>query len=238
MYGRALTVVAAALLMAAGALPQVKSYDVSGVIVNLSGKPSPKAEIARYFLLSDGKYTPYEPITADASGKFSGKIQPYQLPMTYIVLDAERNLGACVDFTEESVKKPMRIVLTPLAEVRYGVEIENGFKPSGMNMSIACPDTGTLVLLTYDRGAIRIPAGKYSLNFFSMELKMHQKPFAVRSGETVDLGTQRLELTPISKNIGKPALPIDFAEARGVNPEFKLSDLKGKWVLIEFWGYW
>ena len=54
----------------------------------------------------------------------------------------------------------------------------------------------------------------------------------------MDVGTNPLELTPISKNIGRPAMPLEFAEARGVPASFKLKDLKGKWVLMEFWGFW
>src|SRR5262249_30271968 len=31
---------------------------------------------------------------------------------------------------------------------------------------------------------------------------------------------------------------IELTDARGVGKDFKLQNLKGKWVLIDFWGWW
>ena len=37
---------------------------------------------------------------------------------------------------------------------------------------------------------------------------------------------------------GKPAPDLILEEARGLDADFKMSELKGKWVLLEFWGHW
>jgi hypothetical protein len=53
-----------------------------------------------------------------------------------------------------------------------------------------------------------------------------------------DLGTADMKATPIAKLKGKPFPEWEIADARGVKADVKLSDYKGKWVYIEFWGYW
>ena len=161
---------------------QTPSWDVSGTVVDEAGVPLPAAEIARYFLFSNGTFTAYEGIKADTQGKFAGKIQPYKLPMTYIALDRDRNLGACFVFTEQSVKAPVRVILKPLAEVNFQTTIEDGYVPTSMNTSIGCPDTNTVVLLSYDNGPYYIPEGAYELRFFSIELKTYRKRFSIKSG--------------------------------------------------------
>jgi thiol-disulfide isomerase/thioredoxin len=225
----------AALASSQGKAP---SWLVSGVIVDEKGAPMPEAEIMRYFMFMNGKYvTGVEGLKADSQGRFAGKITPYKLPMTYIALNKERTLGASVVLTEESVKSPVRVVLKPFGEVNFRAKIEGGYVPVNMNTSIAC-DTGTTILLSYDKGPYKVPEGSYQLKFGSLELRTCLVPFTVKSGQSVDVGDCPIELTPATRAIGKPALPLDFVAARGVPQDFKLSDLKGKWVLLEFWGYW
>ncbi len=38
--------------------------------------------------------------------------------------------------------------------------------------------------------------------------------------------------------VGKVAPELRVTEARGAEPTVKLADYRGKWVAIEFWGYW
>lgn len=217
---------------------QQPSWAVSGTIVDESGKPLPEAELTRYFLYTHGKFFAYEPLKTDAVGAFKGTITPYKLPMVYLAMDKERKLGARVTLTEESIRRPVRIVLKPLAEVSFKEKIENGYEPASMVTSIGCMDPATVVLMSYDPGPYPIPEGAYDLRFGSQELMANHTPFTVKSSGKLDLGACAVGLTPIARNVGKTAMPLDFAEARGVPPNFKLRDLKGKWVLMEFWGFW
>jgi thiol-disulfide isomerase/thioredoxin len=54
----------------------------------------------------------------------------------------------------------------------------------------------------------------------------------------VDLRTLDLPPTALSKLVGKPPPRWHVTDARGVPKEVQLSDFKGKWVLVEFWGHW
>ena len=38
--------------------------------------------------------------------------------------------------------------------------------------------------------------------------------------------------------IGKPAPAWNITDAKGIEKTAKLSDYKGKWVVIEIWGVW
>lgn len=53
-----------------------------------------------------------------------------------------------------------------------------------------------------------------------------------------DLGVIELPLTIIARNAGKQAMPWHLTDARGLSKEANLSDFRGKWVLLEFWGHW
>lgn len=41
-----------------------------------------------------------------------------------------------------------------------------------------------------------------------------------------------------AQDVGKAAPAWRVTEARGAKNTIKLSDFKGKWVAIEFWGFW
>lgn len=53
-----------------------------------------------------------------------------------------------------------------------------------------------------------------------------------------DLGCINLEATTFAKLQGKKAPDWNVTEARGLEKGVKVSDFKGKWLLLEFWGYW
>ena len=56
-------------------------------------------------------------------------------------------------------------------------------------------------------------------------------------GKAVDLGAIDLKLTPIARLSGKEPPAWHITDARGVPKDVRPSDFKGKWVVLEFWGY-
>ena len=44
--------------------------------------------------------------------------------------------------------------------------------------------------------------------------------------------------TALARMKGKPAPDWIITDARGARRDVKLSDYRGKWVYLEFWGYW
>ena len=219
--------------------PPLATLDqLSGSVVDIAGQPVSEAEIARWYFARNGELLPQGMMKVDTQGKFSWKVQPDQLPLTYIVLDKSHTLGRCIKVTADALKAPLKVVLKPLAEVRFTPMVEDDFGPVSIMTSFGYPDMTAIVVQGSGAGPFQIPEGEYQLNLRSPDLEVFDKPFAVKAGEQVDLRELALKLSPAARNTGKPALPIDLAEARGVPPTFKLDDLKGKWVLLEFWGFW
>ena len=43
---------------------------------------------------------------------------------------------------------------------------------------------------------------------------------------------------PQSEFRSRPAPEFRVTAARGINPNVKLADFRGKWLLIDFWAHW
>jgi thiol-disulfide isomerase/thioredoxin len=54
----------------------------------------------------------------------------------------------------------------------------------------------------------------------------------------LDLGTLNLPATFLARHQGKELPAWYIADARGVKKDVTLADYRGKWVLVDFWGYW
>lgn len=228
----------AAVIVCAAAHAQPRTWEVSGRFVDPAGQPLAGAELARYFLSTRGQLTAFEPLRGDEAGAFAGTINPYKLPMVYLAYDKQRTLGARVTLREESIAQPLTITLRPLAEVRFTPQIEEDFGPVVLTTSFGWPDATAFVVQSYEPGPYRVPEGEYELNIRGDHLEVLRRPISVRAGETLEMDDVLVNLGPAARAFGKPALPIEFAEARGLAPDFTLADLKGKWVLLEFWGFW
>ncbi len=69
--------------------------------------------------------------------------------------------------------------------------------------------------------------------------RLHEREtrHALKAGTpAVDLGPIDLKLKPLAKLYGKEPPPLKVTDARGVDKNVKLSDYKGKWVVLEFLG--
>lgn len=109
---------------------------------------------------------------------------------------------------------------------------------------------------------IKVPGGKYILSVGCSGGKREPRELLVPNGKTTHDIKDKLVLSPISSrqprkadeestredknpNKGKAAKEgsgappaLNITDASGVPKTVKLSDYKGKWVLLEFWGYW
>lgn len=109
---------------------------------------------------------------------------------------------------------------------------------------------------------IKVPGGKYILRVGCSGGEREPRELLVPNGKTTHDIKDKLVLSPINPrparksddesthegknpNKGKAAKegsaappPLNITDASGVAKTMKLSDYKGKWVLLEFWGYW
>jgi thiol-disulfide isomerase/thioredoxin len=87
-------------------------------------------------------------------------------------------------------------------------------------------------------GWLSIPAGKGSLTVSSPNHAGQRVNYDLKSGESKDLGTIKLDWNPAKKLEGKPAPELVFEDQKNLSADFKLSDWKGNWIVLEFWGWW
>jgi hypothetical protein len=54
----------------------------------------------------------------------------------------------------------------------------------------------------------------------------------------LDLGALDLKASPIGRHTGKAPPPWHVTAAQGVSRGVQPTDYLGRWLLMEFWGYW
>ena len=84
-----------------------------------------------------------------------------------------------------------------------------------------------------------LPPGEYDMNAYGTDVKDIHKPLSLRAEEPdLDLGKLDLPATFLARHKGRELPPWSVADARGVKKDVTLADYRGKWVLVDFWGYW
>ena len=87
---------------------------------------------------------------------------------------------------------------------------------------------------------LKLPAGEYLFNGYGTdEVQGMGKKLTLRADQPdLDLATIHLKASPLGQMYGKEPPPLHITDARGISREIKLSDFRGKWVILDFWGYW
>jgi thiol-disulfide isomerase/thioredoxin len=83
------------------------------------------------------------------------------------------------------------------------------------------------------------PPGDYELMLYGADIHEIDVKVSVKSGQReVDLGAIDIPATRLALMLGKPVPELPDIECWKNSPGVKLADLKGKCVILDFWGYW
>jgi thiol-disulfide isomerase/thioredoxin len=243
----ALTALCAAVLAPSQSVAEPPKPPLVGRVLDERGTPLAGVTVARGWLWDiekEGAYSSYGSWVADAKGGFRVPGEgidnwPLFYPLSLFATDAEGKRGAAV-----VVRRPgdaATLTLRPLVPVRFVLRIE-GWEgsPPFLNITIA-PKGGTHLVTVPSglSGGVPLPPGDYVLEISSVDTVSREVPFTVKSGKgVIDLGVVDLERGPLARRYGKPAPPLTVTESIGVSPKMTLADYRGKWVLIDFWGWW
>lgn len=143
---------------------------------------------------------------------------------------------------QKSIGKDRTITLGPLVRVKGDFSCkELNQKPTWTNVYFMTAD-GARVLQCASREAtfsFLLPAGKYQFWGYGADIKDVHQDLTV-SADKAELNLQTLDVpaTVIAKHKGKTPPAWHVTDARGVKKDVTLADFKGKWVLVEFWGFW
>jgi hypothetical protein len=230
--------VALALLAALTAHAQ-EQVNVTGRVVDAAGKPVASVDVATLWDAANDRMTPYKGTTTDAEGRFTLKAHPGLEAL--VALDKDRKSGGLVPLEEKAAGKPVEIKLAPLVHVQgkfFCKELNK--RPTWTNVYISAGRARFLWCISKEATfSFRLPPGAYQFDGYGTDIKDLKKDLTLTADKPeVDLGTLDMAATVIAKHVGKAPPPLHVTDARGLKKGVQLADLKGKWVLIEFWGFW
>lgn len=217
---------------------------VSGVVLDSVGKPVAGAQVAGFWSAQRGVMKPHGEATTDNQGRFELEIENYGRPVALMAIDEEQQQGQFIVLETLNGGIGLTLRLRPLITLRGEIfckELDEALAWS--NVYINTTTNGIRLAQDYSvpsKFELKLPPGDYEINPYGGEevsgtnLQVKLSP----DKAVVDLGRVNLAATPIGLLWGKPAPPWHITEARGIGTNAKLSDFKGKWLLLDFWGYW
>jgi hypothetical protein len=216
---------------------------VSGSIAR-SGKPVSDVELGWAWRVQGDLLIPGKTVKVDERGAFETDLEFGPAPRVLVAYDRERKFGGFAVIKEEEADRPVRIQLAPVTRLKGTLICPGlGTKLEDASVRLHAGEGSSLGIIEASlEGAefvLPVPPGSYVLYVSSpysefLSLNITLKP----SDRVTSLGRIKLTPTVVAKHYGKPPPAIQVSEARGVSPKVKLADYKGKWVLLEFWGYW
>jgi thiol-disulfide isomerase/thioredoxin len=235
MLGVAVVVLSASLGAQAGTVVKI-----TGQVVDAGGKPVAGVRIAEPWLTLQGKpLEPYQPVVSDDAGKFSLEIELSQRDRALLAIDAAGKSGGVAIVSHKAPGKPLRVQLSPLCDLRFRYGSEDAASPLSESFIDLYLSAGTLRLVSgrtrTSAFSLKLPPGEYRIQGSGGDRHVEDK---LELGERRDLGEIKLPLSTIARLYGKPASAWHFADARGVPKDAQPASFKGKWVVLEFWGYW
>jgi hypothetical protein len=221
---------------------------VTGTVQDAAGRPVSGAEVAGHWTSGElsgfpmGTMRPALAARTEGDGRFSLKVRLLKRSRAFLALDAARQQGGLVVVAPEAARQPVTIRLAPLVSVRGRFACkELGSKPLTTTASLAVlPEKLPLLGCGSKTGefAFQLPPGTYQLTTRGVDILPTTRELVLSADQPrVDLGTIDLEPTIITRHLGKTPPPWHVTDARGIRKDVQLADLRGKWVVLEFWGF-
>jgi thiol-disulfide isomerase/thioredoxin len=183
-------------------------------------------------------------VRSDADGVARCSVEPEMLDRLCLIARHEgRKIAAAASVDRKKQERPIRATLLPEREIVAEVVCPE-LSPHAIDDGVVvyvCVDDKRLLECDFDKPQIRIPLppGKYTFEVYGLATHETKQKIVVTPG----VGQQRVEpitLQPTewARLVGKPAPEIPDIVAWKNSEPIKLADLRGKVVVLDFWGYW
>ena len=246
---RLLAVLLIPLCLAAGAWDggddeDDRSVGLSGRVVDAEGQPVVGARVATSWTLRSGTLpVPYDDMVSGEDGRFSGSIEVLHYPVTLSAYSADGALAGVVSVDDAAAAGDIRLALEP--SVRVVGELTRSGLETPLDQAYLSLTVGSSVRLS---GSVRggeafgfpVPRGDVKWMAYDSWFSMLDGLHALKPEEVeVDLGSLDIPAHVLAKHVGKPLPEWSVSASRGVPlDQSTLAAHRGKWLLIEFWGFW
>jgi hypothetical protein len=224
---------------------------VTGKVVDAQGHPVEGATVASFWMRSargtDGKgvssFSPIQGVTTDREGAFAIELQLYGRDGALLAMDSGQKMGGSVVVKAKDAVEPVKITLGSLVRVHGSFSCtELGKQPSWTNVYISLMPGNVRLVANDSQEAkfdVLVPPGTYRFWGYGTDVADLTKEITAKvDSPDLDLGTVDIPATIIAKHKGKAPPEWKVTDARGAKKAVRLADFKGKWVLMEFWGFW
>jgi hypothetical protein len=222
-----------------------ETFTVNVKAVDVNQKPVPAAEAGLFWEVEKRGMTARanQSVVTDANGKGVLRVEDWNEKRPLLVLSPDHKLGAIVGVSKPDDGKELTVTLGPTVRLKGKLDCtELKATPEGASTIVFADGFRAFFAQDMRTSAafdFVLPAGKYKLVFSGNDVERAKRLIDVQVGRSeYDLGTIDLKATPMAKLRGKTPPEWVIADARGVKADVKLADQKGKWVYIEFWGFW
>jgi thiol-disulfide isomerase/thioredoxin len=259
---------ASLLVLASAAIAAGEVVKFAGKVVDDKGKPVKDATVGTLWVAADKKLVPQESVSVGKNGTFEAEFDVNgEKPVALMAFDKAQKRGGFVVVTPPNFREPQKITIDTLVSVSGHFDVSNiRGNPETVEMVFeSSPDRSPLMrieLPAKKKATIKIPAGKYTLHLGCDGGERAAREILIPNKASHDLG-EKMVLSPVTSRHArtddgpkddKPpadaggkkaekkaaaALPkLNVTDALGVNKDVKLENYRGKWVVLEFWGYW
>jgi len=222
---------------------RAEDLTVKGKVVDAAGRPVAGAEVASFWTAHEGAMRPHNGATTDADGHFTLKAAFWGRPVAVLVLDKDRKTGGLFTVDKASAAREATVKLEPLVRVKGDfTSKELDHKPRWTNVLLTTPkDRAQFLQCSSQQAAFSflVPPGTYQFWGYGTDIKDDRRELTVQADQPeLDLKTIDVPATVIALHKGKAPPAWKVTDARGVKKDVTPADFKGKWVLVEFWGFW
>lgn len=190
-------------------------------------------------------WMPIEQARVGEDGSFTVKLEKV-FPQGFLALAPDHKTGAYIEIRAEDAAQERTVVAKPLPEVKFKAALADGSADDTMMSTfdyVIKKDSGghmkpVMAIVGSGEHKVWLPEGSYRLSHYGDEVVSKERYDLEVSAPATHLEAATLEPSELRKATGKPALPLTVTESRNFEGPFSLAALRGKWVLVDFWGYW
>jgi hypothetical protein len=219
------------------------TFKVTVKVVDTGNRPVPNANVTLMWNIHDGKTGGDKETLTDKEGKVVLQPEDWNEKRPALIFSDDHKLGGVIAVSKDDDGKEVTARLGPTVQLKGKLDCTELKSPPRWANTLVIPDGFRPYFAQYQTESAQfdfvLPVGKYTLNSYGTDVESLKQTITLSTNQTeVDLGTLDLKASPIAKLKGKTAPNWEITAVRGVKRQAKLSDYKGKWVYLEFWGFW